>query len=106
MTKQRPVLVAAGGTGGHLFPAEALCNALIARGYAVELMTDERAAKYGGSFPARAIHQVAAATPSGGSPFAKAKALLILARGTLAAYKLIKDLRPLALVGFGGYYFT
>jgi len=103
MTQQRPVLVAAGGTGGHLFPAEALCDVLIARGYAVELITDERAAKYGKTFPARAIRQIAAATPSGGSPFAKAKALFILAGGTLAAHRLVKELRPLALVGFGGY---
>jgi UDP-N-acetylglucosamine--N-acetylmuramyl-(pentapeptide) pyrophosphoryl-undecaprenol N-acetylglucosamine transferase len=103
MTERRPVLIAAGGTGGHLFPAEALCNALIARGYNVELMTDERAAKYGGGFPARAVHQIAAATPSGGSPFAKAKAFFVLARGTLGAYRLVQELNPLALVGFGGY---
>jgi UDP-N-acetylglucosamine--N-acetylmuramyl-(pentapeptide) pyrophosphoryl-undecaprenol N-acetylglucosamine transferase len=103
MRDQRPVLVAAGGTGGHLFPAEALSEALIARGYAVELITDDRAAKYGKAFPARAIHQIAAATPSGGSPIAKAKAFFILASGTRAAYGLVKDLHPLALVGFGGY---
>jgi UDP-N-acetylglucosamine--N-acetylmuramyl-(pentapeptide) pyrophosphoryl-undecaprenol N-acetylglucosamine transferase len=103
MKEARPVLIAAGGTGGHLFPAEALCNSLIARGYDVELMTDERAARYGGSFPARAVHQIAAATPSGGSPFAKAKALFVLAGGTLSAHRLIKELHPLALVGFGGY---
>jgi len=103
MKRPRPVLVAAGGTGGHLFPAEALSNALIARGYAVELVTDERAAKYGGQFPARAIHQIAAATPSGGSPAAKAMALLTLAQGTGSAYRLLKDIQPLAVVGFGGY---
>jgi len=103
MTERRPVLVAAGGTGGHLFPAEALCNVLIARGYGVELMTDERAARYNGNFPARAIHQVPAATPSGGSPFTKAKALIVLAAGTLTSHRLIKQIRPLALVGFGGY---
>ncbi len=99
----RPVLVAAGGTGGHLFPAEALSNALIARGYVVELVTDERATKYGSNFPARAVHQIPAATPSGGSPFAKAMALFTLARGTLAAYRLLKETKPLVLVGFGGY---
>jgi UDP-N-acetylglucosamine--N-acetylmuramyl-(pentapeptide) pyrophosphoryl-undecaprenol N-acetylglucosamine transferase len=103
MNEPRPVIVAAGGTGGHLFPAEALSNALIARGYAVELVTDERATKYGQNFPARAIHQIPAATPSGGSPFAKAMALFTLARGTLAARHLLKERKPLALVGFGGY---
>jgi UDP-N-acetylglucosamine--N-acetylmuramyl-(pentapeptide) pyrophosphoryl-undecaprenol N-acetylglucosamine transferase len=103
MKERRPVLVAAGGTGGHLFPAEALSNALIARGYDVELITDERATRYGGGFPARAVHQIQAATPSGGSPFAKAKAFFVLAAGTLTARRLIKELHPLALVGFGGY---
>ena len=67
------VLLAAGGTGGHLFPAEALAGALTARGIAVELVTDARAQRYGGSFPARAIHQIASATPSGGSLFARLK---------------------------------
>jgi UDP-N-acetylglucosamine--N-acetylmuramyl-(pentapeptide) pyrophosphoryl-undecaprenol N-acetylglucosamine transferase len=103
MNVTRPVVVAAGGTGGHLFPAEALSNVLIARGYKVELVTDERAARYGGSFAVRAVHQIPAATPSGGSPFAKAMALFTLVRGTLAAYRLLKDVQPLAVVGFGGY---
>lgn len=103
MKDTRPILVAAGGTGGHLFPAEALSNVLIARGYAVELVTDSRATKYGANFQARAIHQIAAATPSGGSPIAKGVALLTLARGTLTAYGLLKKIKPLALVGFGGY---
>ena len=45
-----PVLVAAGGTGGHLFPAEALAAALAKRGIAVHLVTDQRAARFGGAF--------------------------------------------------------
>ena len=59
-----PVLLAAGGTGGHLFPAEALSRALAARGVPVELMTDTRALAYAGSFPADAVHSVPAATPT------------------------------------------
>lgn len=103
MTDARPIVVAAGGTGGHLFPAEALSNALAARGVTVELITDERATRYGAAFPARAIHQIPAATPRGVSLLARLSAVLTLARGTLAARRLLKRIQPRALVGFGGY---
>ena len=103
MSTDRVILLAAGGTGGHLFPAEALANALIARGYVVELATDERAVKYGAAFPARATHRIPSATPSGRSLGARASAGLTLLSGTIAARSLIKKLKPLAVVGFGGY---
>ncbi len=98
-----PVLVAAGGTGGHLFPAEALAKELSARGIAVELVTDPRGKKYDGDFPAQAVHQIPSATPSGGSLLARAKAVLTLLAGTVAALWLIGSKRPAAVVGFGGY---
>jgi UDP-N-acetylglucosamine--N-acetylmuramyl-(pentapeptide) pyrophosphoryl-undecaprenol N-acetylglucosamine transferase len=96
-------LIAAGGTGGHLFPAEALAHALTARGAAVELVTDERAQRYGGSFPARAMHTIRSATPRGGSHFARASAIAQLGLGTLEALKLLRRLKPSVVVGFGGY---
>ena len=61
-------ILIAGGTGGHLFPAMALAQELIRRGHAVELMTDHRVESYGADFPARTIHIIPAATPSGANP--------------------------------------
>ena len=78
MASSGPVLIAAGGTGGHLFPAEALAHALKRRDLAVHLVTDERAARYGGAFPADAVHVIKAATPTGGNLLARAWAVLTL----------------------------
>ncbi|TAL80085.1 MAG: undecaprenyldiphospho-muramoylpentapeptide beta-N-acetylglucosaminyltransferase [Beijerinckiaceae bacterium] len=103
MSSEPFVLLAAGGTGGHLFPAEALADALGRRGIAVELITDERAQRYGGSFPARAIHRISAATPSGVSPVARLRAVAALGLGTLQSLLLLMRKRPAAVVGFGGY---
>jgi UDP-N-acetylglucosamine--N-acetylmuramyl-(pentapeptide) pyrophosphoryl-undecaprenol N-acetylglucosamine transferase len=97
------ILVAAGGTGGHLFPAEALAGALNRRGARVRLATDERALQYGQAFPAEAIHEIASATPMGGSMLAKARAALKLGQGVRQAYALLGRIKPRAVVCFGGY---
>lgn len=97
------VLVCAGGTGGHLFPAEALTVALAARGVAVHLVTDERAGKYGRAFPARDIHIVESATIGSKNPFALLRTAVTLGRGYLKSRQLIRSLKPVAVVGFGGY---
>lgn len=103
MSANALVVLAAGGTGGHLFPAEALSHALHARGMRVVLMTDTRAAEFAGNFPAEAIHAVPAATPSGRSPLKMAGAAFTLAKGVLAARSILKELKPALVVGFGGY---
>ena len=100
---EKSVMLAAGGTGGHLFPAFALAQELGRRGVAVELVTDERGDRYGTGFPARAIYTVPSATLAGRSPMAAAKTALSLASGVRAAYALLGRVRPGAVIGFGGY---
>jgi UDP-N-acetylglucosamine--N-acetylmuramyl-(pentapeptide) pyrophosphoryl-undecaprenol N-acetylglucosamine transferase len=97
------ILVAAGGTGGHLFPAEALSVALARRGIAVELVTDERATRYGREFPARATHIISSATLRARNPAALVRTLAILGLGVARAYLLLGERKPAAVVGFGGY---
>src|SRR3984885_14524733 len=93
-----PVLAAAGGTGGHLFPAEALEK----RGIPVHLVTDRRAARFGGAFADDRVHVVASATFHSRNPIAVAQTLATLATGFNQARKLIRRLKPLADIGFGG----
>ncbi len=97
------VVVAAGGTGGHLFPAQALSSVLASRGITVDLATDERATRYGGDFPARQTHLIPSATFRGSGPVAVAQTLAALGRGTGVAFTLFGRLRPAAVIGFGGY---
>jgi UDP-N-acetylglucosamine--N-acetylmuramyl-(pentapeptide) pyrophosphoryl-undecaprenol N-acetylglucosamine transferase len=97
------VVVAAGGTGGHLFPAEALSIALGKRGVAVDLATDERATRYGAAFPARQTHLIPSATVRGRDPAALARTALAIGRGLVTAFRLFGRLKPAAVVGFGGY---
>jgi UDP-N-acetylglucosamine--N-acetylmuramyl-(pentapeptide) pyrophosphoryl-undecaprenol N-acetylglucosamine transferase len=97
------VLLVAGGTGGHLFPAEALADALMRRGALVDLATDERALQYGDRFPARSVHTIPSDTLRSRSARDMARFGWRTARGLLASARLMRRLRPAAVVGFGGY---
>jgi len=99
----RTILLVAGGTGGHLFPAAALAQELARRGFAVELATDERAEQYGNDFPARAVYKVPSATFTSRSPLAVATTLGRLAKGFIQARRLLEMVQPLVVIGFGGY---
>ena len=97
------ILLAAGGTGGHLFPAEALGVELIRRGVRVRLATDARALRYSGLFSRDTIDVVPSETVRGRSPWSLARTGLLLAAGTAVSLNLMRRLRPAAVVGFGGY---
>jgi UDP-N-acetylglucosamine--N-acetylmuramyl-(pentapeptide) pyrophosphoryl-undecaprenol N-acetylglucosamine transferase len=97
------ILLAAGGTGGHLFPAEALAHELIERGWAVHLATDDRAERFAGHFPAAAIYPIQSATMGLKNPIAVLGAFWKIWRGVRQASAIIARIKPDAVVGFGGY---
>jgi UDP-N-acetylglucosamine--N-acetylmuramyl-(pentapeptide) pyrophosphoryl-undecaprenol N-acetylglucosamine transferase len=97
------ILLAAGGTGGHLFPAEALGVELMKRGLRVRLATDSRALRYSGLFSRDMIDVVPSATVRSRTPWSLAHTGIMLAAGTAVALNLLRRLRPAAVVGFGGY---
>lgn len=99
----QPVLITAGGTGGHLFPAESLAHELKRRGIPVHLATDHRVASYGQDFPAEAVHLIASATFGDRSALGMARSGLKIARGGLQSFALMGRIKPRAAIGFGGY---
>jgi len=103
MSDKGLIILAAGGTGGHLFPAQALAEVLVKRGHIVHLMTDERVRDYGKNFPAAEVHIIPSASPSLSKPWLLPARGLKLWRGFRKAKSIMKRLRPVAVVGFGGY---
>ncbi|WP_299724969.1 UDP-N-acetylglucosamine--N-acetylmuramyl-(pentapeptide) pyrophosphoryl-undecaprenol N-acetylglucosamine transferase [uncultured Tateyamaria sp.] len=98
------LLIAAGGTGGHMFPAQALAEAMLTRGWRVKLSTDARGARYTGGFPhTTQIEQISSATFARGGLVAKAMVPFRVGAGILGAtLKMLRE-KPTVVVGFGGY---
>ncbi len=98
------LIIAAGGTGGHMFPAQALAETMLRAGWRVRLSTDARGARYTSGFPhSTEITQVSSATPARGGPVAKVLAGPRIAAGVLGATLRMRRDRPDVVVGFGGY---
>ncbi len=96
------IVLAAGGTGGHVFPAEALASVLGARGYRLALMTDDRGAVYSGALGGIETHRLRV-PPLGPGVIGRIKGVAGMGLAVLAAQRLLKRLGPQAVVGFGGY---
>jgi UDP-N-acetylglucosamine--N-acetylmuramyl-(pentapeptide) pyrophosphoryl-undecaprenol N-acetylglucosamine transferase len=100
----RPIVIAAGGTGGHFFPAEALAAALMARGERVVLLTDARSSAVKSPvFGVCEIHVVPGAGVAGRSFRRAASGMAAIGRGVLAARRILAPMSPAVVVGFGGY---
>ena len=100
-----PLLVlAAGGTGGHMFPAQAIAEEMVARGWQVKLSTDSRGARYCKNFPSGVeVLVINSATFSGRSIFGKLSVPLKIFYGVFQSLLWFKRNKPSCVVGFGGY---
>lgn len=103
----RTIVLTAGGTGGHIFPAEALAEVLLARGYEPHLITDARFDDYRahqvyGAFNKIDVHPIATAR-TGSSLTRSLFNMAVIAKGVRQSRAIMKQLKPLAVVGFGGY---
>ncbi len=97
------VVLAAGGTGGHVFPAEALAGEMLKRGYRLALITDRRGDAYGGVLGELDTYRVRAGGVAGKSLFARVRSVFEIVLGIWQARRILKRLKPEAVVGFGGY---
>jgi UDP-N-acetylglucosamine--N-acetylmuramyl-(pentapeptide) pyrophosphoryl-undecaprenol N-acetylglucosamine transferase len=101
-SQRHPIVLVAGGTGGHVFPAEALAEALRTQGYTLALFTDRRGEAYKGELGQLPTHRISASRISGGW-IDRLKGSLSLLRGAMQSRRLLHALKPSVVVGFGGY---
>ena len=100
---QAPIVLATGGTGGHVFPAQAVAMELEARGRRLVLITDRRGIGFGGALANIESHHISAGTPLARGPIARGLGIVKLLLGVSEARSLLRRLQPVAVIGFGGY---
>ncbi len=100
---RKVAVIAAGGTGGHLFPAQALAEVLGGRGWRIVLATDERVEGHAQAFPAERVVTLASATIRRRDPLGAPKALLTILGGVIQGRAALAEIDPAVVVGFGGY---
>jgi UDP-N-acetylglucosamine--N-acetylmuramyl-(pentapeptide) pyrophosphoryl-undecaprenol N-acetylglucosamine transferase len=98
-----PIILVAGGTGGHVFPAQALAAELQGRECTLALFTDRRGGSWGNELKGVDYHHIRAGQVTTGSLIARARGSLALFFGLLKARRLLRELKPNVVVGFGSY---
>ncbi len=98
-----PIIIASGGTGGHLFPAQALASEMSRRGRRLILITDNRGEGFAQSFPGAQVAHIRAATFAGAGLFGRMRAAVLIVLGIFDAFRILRRERPKVVIGFGGY---
>ncbi len=98
-----PIIIAAGGTGGHLFPAQALATEMIRRGRRLVLITDNRGEGFAKSFPGADVAHIRAATFAGAGIVGRLRAGIKIMLGIYDAFRILRAEKPRVVIGFGGY---
>jgi len=102
--REKPcVIIGAGGTGGHIFPAAAFAGEMAARGWEVGLISDQRGLNYASTFPADWSTAVEAVSPNFRKPWSLPGSFFRLRAGVASTKKIFREKKPALIAGFGGY---